>query len=359
MGLHFRLTLAFILCVFEYASLGILSLEPSRQILHKHFPYDSNTTDSSTSEADTDDGSEVSVDSGSFQADAAAAGFAFNTTGWIIAFSYVGMMVIVLLCYVYIYIKEMGYGCVCSPSRYATFNQHCCTRCCGKSFLLMWVLYPVHAACLIFIVYWDIQELQHEQSETHQVTLKHHEFLTNMAFFFGDVLLLKHVLVKWQSLRTRDLRVSLFLETHVHLDAFAAGIRSHHAPGLHASHDDHLDGGDEDGGQHQHQPRTASHTRSHPPPPSPYLDGSGGERGEDERQPLLWAHGARSQPHSTRDTARSINAEPDPGTTPPAWAAPSMLGRGGSSLGAGSSAGDSLGMGPVQYGSVIRLKDVV
>ena len=42
--IHVRLAVAFVLCMFEYLSLGFLSLEPGRQIVHNYFPYGKNTT---------------------------------------------------------------------------------------------------------------------------------------------------------------------------------------------------------------------------------------------------------------------------------------------------------------------------
>eukprot|EP00048_Salpingoeca_helianthica_P015592 m.227558 g.227558 ORF g.227558 m.227558 type:complete len:255 (+) comp17247_c0_seq1:170-934(+) len=206
MKINTRLTIAFIFCIFEFSSLGFLSLEPSRLILNNYFPR-GNATD-----GDSDKTNEKFFDN------AAEQGFAFTDVGWSVAFGYVGLLFLIMGAYVVVFIKELGYGCLCTADRYQRANRHCCTRACGKSFLLMWFLFPIHTACLLFIVYWDIKELNKESQEVDDIRLDHHEFLTNIAFFFGDLLLLKHVLAKWKALRTRDLRVSLFLETHVHLD---------------------------------------------------------------------------------------------------------------------------------------------
>ena len=48
------------------------------------------------------------------------------------------MMIVVVMCYMWVFVKELGYTCLCSPTHYVRWNDHCCTRACGKSFLLMW-----------------------------------------------------------------------------------------------------------------------------------------------------------------------------------------------------------------------------
>lgn len=216
MGLYLRLTISFILCIFEYASLGFLSLEPGRRIMNNYFPRGNSTQPS-----------------GSFFENAADGGFDFNRTGWIIAASYCSLMLAVVLCYFVVFLKELGYGCFFDAERYERSNKHCCTVLFGKSFLLMWILFPAHVLCLFFIIYWDIRELREESADdaVDEVTFQHHELLTNIVFFLGDILLLKHVLVRWKALRIRDLRVSLFLETHVHLDDpdGGHGFRRRHA----------------------------------------------------------------------------------------------------------------------------------
>lgn len=154
MGIHCRLSIAFLLCAFEYSSLSFLSLEPVRQIIARDFPFDNNTRfappaalRSVTSRA------YVLSDFYSVQdffQTAADQGFAFNQTvnpsflrvltwqGWTIAFSYCSLLILVLICYSVVYLKELGYGCFCSPSCYSRMNRHICTRIMGKSFLLLW-----------------------------------------------------------------------------------------------------------------------------------------------------------------------------------------------------------------------------
>jgi uncharacterized protein YjbI with pentapeptide repeats len=58
--------------------------------------------------------------------------------GWSVAISYVCLLVLILFAYLHVYIKELGYVCICNADRYQRANKHCCTRVFGKSFLLMW-----------------------------------------------------------------------------------------------------------------------------------------------------------------------------------------------------------------------------
>jgi hypothetical protein len=72
---------------------------------------------------------------------------------------------------------------------------------------------------VLVVIYWDIHEVRHAMPrhaarvlltiqlaqvaphDPSDVTLAHHEFLTDLALFFGDVLLFKHIVSKWKALR--------------------------------------------------------------------------------------------------------------------------------------------------------------
>jgi hypothetical protein len=49
MRMNTRLTIAFVLALFEFSSLGFLSLEPTRLILNHYFPRGNATEDESAS----------------------------------------------------------------------------------------------------------------------------------------------------------------------------------------------------------------------------------------------------------------------------------------------------------------------
>ena len=238
-----KLTVAFILsAVLEYCSLSFFTLEPGRQLLNHYFQFDNtnciyanistpivNTTlcgnisrsNFSILNCSTDGYQDWNKD---FIINMCQKGACFSMTGWWIAASYAALITGVLVCTTIVFFTELGFSCCCTKQRYASANKHCCTQWCGKSFLLLWVFYPLHAAIMCFILYRDVQNLNDEGRYIWQgfnadaVDMLHQPFLVDMALFFGDVLLLKHIVCKFQSLNTKDMQVSLFLETHAHLE---------------------------------------------------------------------------------------------------------------------------------------------
>eukprot|EP00051_Salpingoeca_urceolata_P004412 m.64837 g.64837 ORF g.64837 m.64837 type:complete len:275 (-) comp13620_c0_seq1:325-1149(-) len=130
-------TVAFVLCVFEFLSLAWFSLVPLEDALHKQFPYNGTNT------TDTD----------SFLAKAASAGFAYNTTGWSIAFSYLGLLLLTLLGYFWVFFIEFGVRCCCHAERMHEVNNGCCWfRFCGKCGILLWFVLPLLIVCVLFLV---------------------------------------------------------------------------------------------------------------------------------------------------------------------------------------------------------------
>ena len=108
-------------------------------------------------------------------------------------------------------------------SRSGRWYQAYVTRC-GKSGVLLFFALPCLIAAMLYFVVWDVTQIGRKvEVGDDQITLKNHAIVTDVALMLGDCLLLRHLIGKWAALRTRDVGVSLFLETHVHIGRAHSG----------------------------------------------------------------------------------------------------------------------------------------
>lgn len=91
--------------------------------------------------------------------------------------------------------------------------------------------------CMVFFIYWDIKDLVNEGEISDDVA-DDEDTLQNIALTLGDALLLRHLLMKFLALATRDVNVSLLLETHVHLHPHDSGHGHGDAAGHTVRHSD-------------------------------------------------------------------------------------------------------------------------
>ncbi len=97
------------------------------------------------------------------------------------------------------------------------FNENKCCKLFGKNFLLLLVLLPLAALIVLILIGWDIYGMAQTVDGEEATTDDTYTNLIEVALFFGDVLFWKHLVMKWISLKTMNLNISLFMEGHVHL----------------------------------------------------------------------------------------------------------------------------------------------
>merc|ERR550514_2261828 len=84
---------------------------------------------------------------------------------------------------------------------------------------------------MCYFVVWDLTRIGvMEEDGQGRISWKNHSVIDDTALMLGDFLLARHLLSKWYALKTRDISVSLFLETHVHIGG------PHHDESHHCGH---------------------------------------------------------------------------------------------------------------------------
>jgi len=221
-----KLSLSFLLTVFEFLSLGFFSLIPLSEILSQYF-----TAPNPPLTHGDDAGSSVTH---------AVQILGWSTFGWVIWFLYIGLLFVIAVNYLVVFIEEISLITYFPNKRSLIhFNEKKFCKKFGKNFVLLVVLLPLAMLVVFLLLIWDMYVMISKVYglEPNDTTVTPYVSLVEVALFFGDVLFWKHLLMKWISLKTLNLNVSLFMEGHTHLFneelleeqlKKLLGIQSHH-----------------------------------------------------------------------------------------------------------------------------------